>query len=96
MREISMAVRSIFPYTKIVQKPLSKALLLHLITLGGHIRKKRTLAKRCWEILSVDEDSIVAWENGKWQTQIWFYPQIIAFFGYYPFLSMRQYPLRKN
>jgi len=41
-----MAVRSILAYTKIVGKPLSKAMPLFIQTLGDHIRKKGILRSK--------------------------------------------------
>ncbi|MGZ3835904.1 MAG: helix-turn-helix transcriptional regulator, partial [Mucilaginibacter sp.] len=58
-------------------------------TLGEHIKKiridKGLLQKEVAEILSVSEDTITYWENGRSQPQVHFYPAIISFLGYYPF-----------
>ncbi len=34
---------------------------------------------------NISEDCITYWENGRSEPQIRYYPQVIAFLGYYPF-----------
>jgi DNA-binding XRE family transcriptional regulator len=84
-----MEVRTFLPYCKVVKKPLSKAMPLHLITLGDHIRKKRIETNRMQQyvaqIIGVTEDCITNWENNRNQPQIHLYPAIINFLGYHPF-----------
>ncbi len=85
-----MAVRTFLPYTKIVSKPLKKEYPLHPQTLGEHILKqrieKKLLQKDVAAIIGVSEDSITYWENGRSHPQIHYYPAIINFLEYYPFI----------
>jgi DNA-binding XRE family transcriptional regulator len=82
-------VRTFLPYTKIVEKPQSKAIPAFLETLGDHIRKRRIETNRMQQdvakIIGVSTDCITNWENNRSQPQIHFFPAIIFFLGYYPF-----------
>ncbi|HTE01613.1 MAG TPA: helix-turn-helix transcriptional regulator [Mucilaginibacter sp.] len=84
-----MDVRTFLPYSKIVKKPVAKAVPENPQTLGEHILKKRLegglLQKDVARIMGVSEDCITYWENGRSNPQIRYYPAIIAFLGYYPF-----------
>lgn len=74
---------------KIVENPNVQRIPINPQTLGEHIRKVRMerglLQKAVAEVLNVDEDSITAWENGRSQPQIRFFPKILAFLQYNPF-----------
>jgi transcriptional regulator with XRE-family HTH domain len=61
-----------------------------LNSLGDHIRKRRLdLAlhqKQVAEKIGVDEDTIYRWESNESKPQIKFFPAIIEFLGYSPFI----------
>lgn len=60
-------------------------------TLGEHLRNKRIelrlLQKDVALLFKVGEDCITNWENGRAIPQIQFYPYIISFLGFNPFIS---------
>ena len=62
-----------------------------LTTLGDHIRKRRIETNRMQQdvaaLIGVSEDCVTNWENNRFQPQIQFYPKIISFLGYYPFVG---------
>ncbi len=47
---------------------------------------KDLLQKDVAKILHVSEDTITYWENGRYVPQVRYYPSIISFLGYYPFM----------
>jgi DNA-binding transcriptional regulator YiaG len=47
---------------------------------------KGLFQKEVAEIFNVSEDSITYWENGRSVPRVQYYPGIIAFLGYYPFI----------
>jgi len=59
-------------------------------TIGDHIRKKRLdlklLQKDVAKIFNVSEDCITYWENNRSKPLIYFYPDVIRFLGYCPFV----------
>ena len=67
-------------------------------SLGEHIRKRRLelrlLQREVATIIGVSEDCITYWENGRSDPQVHFYPAIIAYLGYYPFLTSQKLPGR--
>jgi transcriptional regulator with XRE-family HTH domain len=71
------------------QKPLKKAYPNILITIGDHIRKKRSELNltqlQAAKIIGVDECTITNWEKSHSQTKIHYLPKIIQFLGYIPF-----------
>lgn len=58
--------------------------------IGEHIKKRRLelklLQSDLAKIFDVCEDSITGWENGRNTPQIQYYPKLIEFLGYSPFL----------
>ena len=72
-----------------MKNPFGKQKILNPKTLGQHLLNKRLesglLQREVAEILSVSEDTITDWENGRAQAQVKHYPAIISFLGYYPF-----------
>ena len=44
------------------------------------------MQKEVAELLAVSEDTITYWENGRFVPQVQYYPYIISFLGYYPFI----------
>jgi ribosome-binding protein aMBF1 (putative translation factor) len=63
----------------------------NLKTIGDHIRKRRMdkglSQSKLGQIFTVSKDCVTNWENGRNTPQIGFYPRIISFLGYYPFLG---------
>lgn len=84
-----MVVRNTLAFTKVVKMPHKKPIPENPQTLGEHILRKRLqlrlLQKEVAEQISVTEDSITGWENGRSTPMLHLYPAIIAFLGYYPF-----------
>ena len=76
-------------YEKTMQKPHPQGYPVEPKTIGEHLRKRRMdlglyqaeVARR----FNVSEDCITYWENGRSVPQVRYYPQVIAFLGYYPF-----------
>lgn len=59
-------------------------------TIGDHIRKKRLdlklLQKDVAKIFNVSEDCITYWENNRSKPLTYYYPDVIRFLGYCPFV----------
>jgi DNA-binding transcriptional regulator YiaG len=71
------------------KKPLPNGYPEQPRTIGEHLKKRRMdlglYQGQVAELLSVSEDCLCYWENGKNTPQIQFYPAIISFLSYYPF-----------
>ncbi len=61
------------------------------VTIGEHIKKTRMekglLQEDVAKLFGVSTDTITNWENERGIPQIQFFPKIIAFLGYHPFLA---------
>jgi DNA-binding transcriptional regulator YiaG len=83
-------VRRFLPSRKTVRKPNAPQYSEDPRTLGEHIRKKRIertmLQKELAALLGVTEDCITGWEKERTEPQVKYYPNIIAFLEYYPFV----------
>jgi DNA-binding XRE family transcriptional regulator len=73
-----------------VLKPYKQGYPINPQTLGEHIKKvrmdKALLQKDVAELMQVSEDTITYWENERSFPQVRYYPAIISFLGYYPFM----------
>ena len=70
--------------------PLTTIELNEAASIGLHIKKKRLelklLQKDVALLVGVTEESIMHWETGKYPPQLQFYPGIIKFLGYNPYV----------
>jgi DNA-binding XRE family transcriptional regulator len=60
------------------------------VALGDRIKKRRIelglLQKEAAAFIGVNEENIYLWENGHCKPLVCFYPKIIDFLGYFPFI----------
>ncbi len=70
--------------------PLKSIALDETSPIGLHIKKKRLdlklLQKAVALMVGVTEESIMHWETGRYPPQLQFYPGIIKFLGYNPYM----------
>ena len=79
-------------YSKKYTKPLPTSYLIDPQTIGEHIKKRRMdlglFQRDIAQLWNVTEETITNWENNRNKPQINFFPLIISFLGYNPFLEL--------
>ena len=76
---------ALLPYTKVVRK---RTKLPPPVTIGEHIKQAR-LAQGLYqaqaaELIGVTETTVIHWEKGHTEPQLWAWPAIVNFLGYDP------------
>lgn len=79
------------PISKTAQRPKNTAYPKKLNSLGDHIRKRRLdldlEQKDVGKIIKTDKQTIWNWENNKSKPEIKYYPAIMDFLGYCPYVG---------